>query len=439
MFSRKLFVRLFLSVIFSFTPFISHSATSQILFRIHGSNTLGAELSAQLLMAWFNERGASHIQRIPTQENEYRIRAYQETLNTWQEVEVTAHGSSTGIKHLIEKTGDIAAASRSIKSTEKTALGLNKETLAEFEQVVAIDGLAIIVHPNNPIKKLSLAQLKAIFSGEIKTWEELNAGTGAIHLYARDERSGTWDSFSSLVLQNAALAPAKRFESNNALAAEVSADPNGIGFTSLSAQGKSKVLAIYEGDALPLLPTSLSIATEDYLLSRRLFMYSTSPKPAVRDFLQFIQSQAGQNIVEKVGFISQNIRAVSPAAAASLPAEFNGLSTQAQRLTVNFRFIEGKIELDNKGNKDLQRLADYMRTRENYRLVLLGFTDPKSSDENSKLLSRLRTKMVNSKLMRLGVHHAEAIGLGDGILVAETQTLIGQIKNRRVEVWIQPI
>jgi phosphate transport system substrate-binding protein len=400
---------------------------------------LGAELNAKLLMGWFNERHASQVQRINTLENEYRIRAYDGLKQQWQEVRVSAHGSSTGFTHLIEKTGDIAASSRPIKSAEKKELSVQAPiSTAEFEQVVAIDGLAIIVHPSNPLKKISLAQLKAIFSGEITHWEDIQAGVGAIHLYARDEHSGTWDSFNSMILNNRPLAAAQRFESNSALALAVSQDAGAIGFVGMGAIGENKTLALYEGQAQALPPNPLTVATEDYLLSRRLFMYSVSTKPAVKEFLHFVQSPAGQKIVAESGYISQQITAVTPRIDPLLPNPFKNLTQNAQRLTLNFRFIEGKVELDNKGNRDLQRLVAYLQQHPQMHLLLLGFADPKSSDENSKLLSKLRTRLVYSKLMRLGVHHAEVVGLGDEVLIAAAEELAGKIKNRRVEVWVRP-
>ncbi|MEN9464257.1 MAG: hypothetical protein RL217_438 [Pseudomonadota bacterium] len=390
-------------------------------------------------MGWFNERHASQVQRINTLENEYRIRAYDGLKQQWQEVRVSAHGSSTGFTHLIEKTGDIAASSRPIKSAEKKELSVQAPiSTAEFEQVVAIDGLAIIVHPSNPLKKISLAQLKAIFSGEITHWEDIQAGVGAIHLYARDEHSGTWDSFNSMILNNRPLAAAQRFESNSALALAVSQDAGAIGFVGMGAIGENKTLALYEGQAQALPPNPLTVATEDYLLSRRLFMYSVSTKPAVKEFLHFVQSPAGQKIVAESGYISQQITAVTPRIDPLLPNPFKNLTQNAQRLTLNFRFIEGKVELDNKGNRDLQRLVAYLQQHPQMHLLLLGFADPKSSDENSKLLSKLRTRLVYSKLMRLGVHHAEVVGLGDEVLIAAAEELAGKIKNRRVEVWVRP-
>jgi phosphate transport system substrate-binding protein len=116
-------------------------------------------------------------------------------------IEVAAHGSSTGFTALKTASADLAASSRPIKDSELLDLeALGDLKSAEAEQVIAIDGLAIILHPRNPLKQLDTEQLARIFSGEVKTWEDLGGHGGSIHLYARDDQSGTYDTFKELVL-----------------------------------------------------------------------------------------------------------------------------------------------------------------------------------------------------------------------------------------------
>lgn len=116
-------------------------------------------------------------------------------------VELSAHGSSTGFAALLERHAELAAASRPVKDSEVRALaGFGDLRSPYAEQVIAIDGLAIILHPDNPLASLDTAQLAAVFAGEVRTWEELGGKGGAIRLYARDEQSGTYDTFKELVL-----------------------------------------------------------------------------------------------------------------------------------------------------------------------------------------------------------------------------------------------
>lgn len=110
-------------------------------------------------------------------------------------VELSAHGSSTGFAALLERHAELAAASRPVKDSEVRALaGFGDLRSPYAEQVIAIDGLAIILHPDNPLASLDTAQLAAVFAGEVHTWEELGGKGGAIRLYARDEQSGTYDT-----------------------------------------------------------------------------------------------------------------------------------------------------------------------------------------------------------------------------------------------------
>ena len=93
---------------------------------------------------------------------------------------------------------------------------------AKAEQVIAIDGLAIVVHPGNPVDSLTTAQLARLFAGEIRNWRELGGQDLPVRLHARDDRSGTYDTFNELVLarQGKSLwSDARRYESNDELSA----------------------------------------------------------------------------------------------------------------------------------------------------------------------------------------------------------------------------
>ena len=116
-------------------------------------------------------------------------------------IDIAAHGSSTGFVALGRGEADLAAASRPINDSEVRQLqALGDLRAAGAEQVIGLDGVAIIVHPDNPIPQLDTRQLAQIFSGQIQRWEQLGIPGGAIHLYARDDRSGTFETFKALVL-----------------------------------------------------------------------------------------------------------------------------------------------------------------------------------------------------------------------------------------------
>ncbi len=419
------------------------SDNSSVL-RIQGSNTIGARLGPALAKGLLEEQGLKAIRIEPGMaDNEQRVLAKTEDGRSVV-LDVAAHGSGTGFTSLAAATADLAASSRPIKDSEaESLLALGDMHSASAEQIIALDGLAIILHPSNPLAALSTVQLAQIFAGEITDWAQLGAPAGAITLYARDDKSGTFDTFKELVLSansKALAANAKRFESSEQLSDAVSQDRSGIGFIGLPYIRQAKAVAIASGDSQPMLPSLTLIATEDYPLSRRLFLYNApdTNNPWTQALVQFAHSPRGQAIVEQSGFIAQTVQAVKIPAHAQMPANYQALAQNAQRLSVNFRFQEGSANLDNKALRDLNRLIKYLRDHDKLRdkVVLVGFGDAKADPARAELLSKLRAMAVRRELNKEGVIFRDIIGMGDELPVAANTADDGRIKNRRVEVWV---
>ena len=414
------------------------------VLRIQGSNTIGAALGPALVEGLMREQGLLKIHsEAPDTANELRVIG--ETVQGRRvAVDIAAHGSSTGFTALKTATADLAASSRPIKDSERADLArLGDFKSVGAEQVIAIDGLAIILHPQNPLHELNTEQLARIFSGEAKTWEELGGSGGTIHLYARDDQSGTYDTFKELVLSRRGKtlsSAAKRFESSEQLSDAVSLDPQGIGFIGLPYVRQAKAVAIADGQSQAMLPLNSLIATEDYPLSRRLFFYlpPNGKNPWADALVAFAQSSTGQAIVAANGFIAQTVQAMTVTPNALMPEGYQALSRHAQRLTVNFRFEEGSATLDNKARQDLSRVLDYIKQRDktNRQVTLVGFGDAKSDPARANLLSKLRAMAVRRELVKSGVVFREIRGFGAEMPVAANSADEGRIKNRRVEVWV---
>ncbi|CAI8764366.1 Phosphate-binding protein PstS precursor [compost metagenome] len=414
------------------------------VLRIQGSNTIGAALGPALVEGLMREQGLLKVHSEATDTaNESRIVG--ETLEGRRvEVQLAAHGSSTGFAALKTASADLAASSRPIKDNElQSLIPLGDLKSAAAEQVIAIDGLAIILHPQNPLNTLDTGQLARIFSGQVKTWEELGGEGGAIHLYARDDQSGTFDTFRELVLSGhgkTLSGTAKRFESSEQLSDAVSQDPHGIGFIGLPYVRSAKTVAIADGQSMAMLPLNSLIATEDYPLSRRLFLYLPPKRdnPWAQALVTFAQSRKGQAIVAANGFIAQTIQAMNVTPNALMPEGYQALSRHAMRLTVNFRFEEGSASLDNKARQDLSRVLDYMKQHDktDRRVTLVGFGDAKLDPARADLLSKLRAMAVRRELVKSGVVLRDVRGFGAEMPVAANSEDEGRIRNRRVEVWV---
>ena len=412
--------------------------------RIQGSNTIGAALGPALVKGLMEHQGLQDVHpEAGAGANEQRVVGKTRQGQTVT-IEVAAHGSSTGFTALKNNRANLAAASRPIKDNELVDLApLGDLKSPGAEHVIAIDGLAIIVNPRNPLSTLNTEQLAQIFNGEVSTWEALGGTGGAIHLYARDDQSGTFDTFRELVLSRRGqpLAPsAKRFESSEQLSDAVSQDPQGIGFIGLPSVRQAKAMAIADGDSQPMLPLTSLIATEDYPLSRRLFFYlpPSSPNPWAKALVDFTQGSQGQAMVAANGFIAQQVQAIGVAPRPSMPDDYQAIARDAQRLTVNFRFDEGSASLDNKARQDVQRVVAYIRShgKLNKQVTLVGFGDTKNDPQRAALLSKLRAMAVRRELAKSGVVLKDIRGFGAQMPVAANTADEGRIKNRRVGVWV---
>jgi glucose/mannose transport system substrate-binding protein len=251
----------------------------QIALRIHGSNTIGKELAPTLCEDFLKYEGATSVQRKPgAREDEVDIEAVLPNQpNDPVTFEIQSHGSGTGFQDLAAGQCDIGMSSRQIRPEEVNqcaAAGLGNMSSPACENVLGLDGIAVVVHRDNPVSALTKQQLSDIFSGKTTDWSQVGGHAGPIYLYAPGENSGTMDTFRAIVLSTRPLSPrASRFEDSAKLSDAVAGDINGIGFIGRSFVRGTKTLAVSESGTKPILPTTFAVATGDYPLSRRLYLY----------------------------------------------------------------------------------------------------------------------------------------------------------------------
>src|SRR5688572_28789557 len=221
-------------------------------------------------------------------------------------VQVTGGGSGTGISALINGTTDICMSSRPMKDKEKEQM-LAKYTSAGVEATVARDGLTVYLHESNPVKELSMEQLKKIYLGEIKNWKEVGGKNATILLYSRENNSGTYVFFKEHVLENKDFAQnAQTLPGTAAVVNAITKDPNGIGYGGAGYAKGIKECAIKKDEASPaLLPVKENIDNNSYALSRALYFYLKGrPEGKMKEFVDWILSPRGQEIVTKEGFFA---------------------------------------------------------------------------------------------------------------------------------------
>jgi len=421
-------------------PFIP--PTTHTIMRLHGSNTIGEKLAPTLIKAYLTSIGATNLKTAITADLEKSISAHIPQKG-WIDVELHAHGSTTSFKGLDKGLADMGMASRKIKEKEVMLLKdrFGDLTRPVSEHILGLDGLAIIVNKANPIDNLNTEQLALLFSGKVTNWLALGGDDIPVSIYSREANSGTWDTFKNLVLKkyNKKLSPtASRYESSSKLSDLVAEDIGAIGFIGLPYVRHSKLLAIADdANAQSILPTLFTVGTEDYPLSRRLYFYTPAKQSVfMRNFIEFTQSAAGQNIVKKIGFISQNIYALKPAIPVDSPASYQLLVKNSERLSLNLRFHSGSDLLDNKALQDMERLTSYLSANPGKQLSLFGFSDSIGDANYNTILAEKRARTIETALQRRGIYAKTVKGFGEAMPIASNVTKAGRNKNRRVEIWV---
>jgi len=237
--------------------------------------------------------------------------AYQ-TVKPDVRISVTGGGSGTGLTALVNKSVDIANASRQIKPEEldaaKTA-GLNPQ-----EFIIARDAIAVIINPENPVEQLTLEQLSAIYRGEINNWSEVGGEDRPIVRLSRETNSGTHVFFLETVVRLGSSTDKTIFTANTLLLpssegiiSEVSENPNAIGYDGLgyiTSNVKMVALSSMENPDVYILPSAETVADGSYLISRDLYMYTQDvPTGVIKDYLDWILSPEAQQIVTDLGFV----------------------------------------------------------------------------------------------------------------------------------------
>jgi phosphate transport system substrate-binding protein len=417
----------------------------EVILRLHGSNTIGAELAPLLAEAFLKHVDAVEVSREAGGMAHETLVLGKAPGKATLAIEIDAEGSSTAFEDLGKGACDIGMSSRPIRVDEARVLaekGLGDLASPASEHVLGLDGIAVIVHPNNPVRSLTLTELRGIFSGRTSDWSSLLGSHpgGRIAVYARDDNSGTYDTFKHLVLEDEDLAPsAKRFVESEQLSDAVATDSSAIGFIGLVYVRASKAIAVSEKNSSTLYPSTFTVATEDYALSRRLFLYTPvrPSNPRTLEFVNFALSQDGQKVVKTAGFVDLGVtlRDAEPCTE-RCPKRYLSATKGSRRLSVNFRFRTGSTDLDSRSLRDLDRLLLFLRPYTNPRVQLLGFSDSSGNPAENVELSRVRARVVDQELGSRGIHAADVEGFGPEMPVASNATEAGREKNRRVEVWL---
>lgn len=220
-------------------------------------------------------------------------------INPKVNISVRGGGSGVGIASLISKTVDIGNSSRPIKTKELATA--RQKGVNPVGHIIALDGLAVVVHTQNKLNEISLKTLKDIYTGKISNWKVLGGPNQPIVVVSRDVASGTFEVFKEKVLGgDKTKEDALMLASNKAVATTVQETPGAIGYVGIGYLSEGVKVLKVDG----VMPSNETVINGKYELARPLYMYTNgAPKGIVKDFIDFILSTNGQKLVSETGYV----------------------------------------------------------------------------------------------------------------------------------------
>jgi phosphate transport system substrate-binding protein len=459
----------------------------ETLVHLSGSTTIGSHLAPALATDFL--RKELNINEIATVKKDSLTIVYgKKSDGKYVGINIMSAGTSAGFTDLKSETADIGMASRPINSKEINLLApFGKMNDAAHETVLGNDGIAIIVHPNNPLSVIQIEDVAKIYSGGVTEWKNLGANmgeiskpnfvepsksesdvkvtsekpkkerltpsnepkvaTGKIVPFARDEKSGTGEFFKNKLMKNKFISDGvKRAETNDMIAFEVSQNPDAIGFVSMESfkklNVKVKILALKtskDAAAVPFSPNT--IANEDYYLSRRLYLYTGKTNSEwTNKFIAYTKSDAGQKIVQETGFVGtvSTDGPVEPTLYAGItyPEAYRDLTKGLKTMPYHIRFEKNSDILDTKALEDAKRAINYFKSK-GKRPLLIGFADSDGEDDYNVELSKRRAEAVINAFKESSIESDAPQGFGKAIPIGDNSTDEGKSQNRRVEIWVK--
>ncbi len=219
-------------------------------------------------------------------------------------IQVSGGGSGTGIAALLNGTTDICEASRDMKSKEYKLA--EQKGITPYRVSVALDGIAVFLHQDNPVTELTLAQLKGMYTGAITNWKEVGGPDARIILYGRENNSGTYAFFKKKVLEKEDYSDYTQTRPGTAAVVNaVSKDPKGIGYGGLAWAKRVKFAGVKASDKTEaVLPTVETVSNGTYPIARELYwFFNGQPTGEVKKLVNWALSEQGQKVAEDIDYV----------------------------------------------------------------------------------------------------------------------------------------
>ncbi len=444
---------------------LANPANASVSFA--GSDTVGLGLLPFLLEDYADSLDASAITTVIS-ETETLVNYVDSNESELSSAYVNATGSGDATDALEAKTAVFGMTSRPMNDDEASRLiatGTSDLRFSDYETVIAVDSLAVVANPANPIRELSIEELGAIYLGIIDNWSQVGGLDAPITVLSRDDGSSTRSVFENVVFagQELPLAQSVTYPGgdNPEMAAAVKADPHAIGYVGFAYSEGLTRLDLTSECGITSTATSFAVKTEEYPLGRRLYLYNrpdNTPEPAQR-FLEYVLSPEADDAIAQSNFVNFAVERTEQGTART-NSLYDGLDLQSavqlrlanqmrvdlslwDRLSTTIRFNTASSRLGNKELNDIDRLVSSLSESPlSTRLMVVGFADDVGAFENNLLLSQRRSETVADVIRSVASDRAPNVQI-DTRSFSELSPSVcntdanGRAINRRVEIWIR--
>lgn len=381
---------------------------------------------------------------------------------------VSSTNDDNAFEALLAGTANVGMSSRRITQDEARALradGAGSMVSPNQERIVAVDSMVVVTHASNPVEQLTQQQLAGIFSGQITNWSQVGGPDRRITVIAHEEDSASHDYFMSFLYgeEQPDFLPQGIAEDDQQMSNVLFHDKNAIGYLGYAFQRGAKPVTLVNECGIANTPDAFSAKTEEYLLSRRMYLYNRSDNLDANSqaFLDFAISDTADSVIGKSGFIDLGIlrrgQGEGDARHAFLTDEVTrydvgfegevigdmlGEMDNYDRLSTTFRFRTGSSRIDERGRLDMQRLISYLEDAPaETSVTFVGFTDDVGAFEGNRQLALQRAEAVLDEIRavagdRMGNIALSSTGYGEIAPSACNVSERGRAINRRVEVWV---
>lgn len=383
-------------------------------------------------------------------------------------VTIRLTSSGEGFADLLGHEADMVLSQREVSSRERVMAyeaGMGDLRSRRQARVLALDALVPIVSPGNPVRRMSMSQLAAIYAGKITNWKALGGEDAPITAYLLTEGTGFTPVFETKVISAQGTRLSKdvvRLPDGGSLLDAVSRDPFGIGITPFTNVGSGEIVQLSGRCGFGVDATPLAIKAEDYPLTTPTYLYLPERRlPQFgREFLDYLRSDAAQLVTRRAGFVDQAIsdvplshqgdrlaNAIAQAGPEVTLADLQRLSafvTRQHRLSLTFRFEGGSTYLDAPSRSNVTLLARALEAGrfDGKQLSFVGFSDGQGGADANLRLSRKRADTVRRAVLAqaegFDPTHVKLVteAFGEALPMACDESAWGRGVNRRVEVWV---